>query len=157
SWSAPAYACHPPAAAPAPVVEVVPPAEPPPPPPPSAQVSGEKIELSEVVQFETDKAVIRDESKPILNAVAGVMKDHPEIERVRVEGHTDNKGTNEHNLTLSRERARSVKEYLVAQGVDAKRLATEGFGETRPVADNTTDEGRYKNRRVDFVIMKRKK
>ncbi len=145
SWSAPAYACH------QPVVEVAPPGA-----AARASVRAEKIEISEMVQFETDSSVIRDQSKPILNDVARIMKDHPEIELVRVEGHTDNIGTPEHNLALSRDRARSVKNYLVSQGVDANRLATEGYGLTKPIADNATEDGRYKNRRVEFLILKRK-
>jgi OmpA-OmpF porin, OOP family len=156
SWSSPAYTCHvpPPPVAEAPAAPA--PESAPPPPPPKAALTAEKIELSEIVQFETDSSVIREESKPILQAVADIMKNHPEIEKVRVEGYTDNTGTAAHNLTLSRDRAKSVKDYLVRQGVDAKRLETEGYGETKPVADNNTNEGRYQNRRVDFVIVKRR-
>jgi outer membrane protein OmpA-like peptidoglycan-associated protein len=156
SWSSPAYSCHlppPPVAAPAPRE---PPPPPPPPPPPRAAVTAEKIEISEKVEFETDSSVIHKDSKGILDAVVQEMKSHPEIGKVRIEGHTDNRGTNEHNMTLSKERAKSVRDYLVSQGIDPKRLETEGYGETKPIADNGTDDGRYKNRRVEFVIVKKK-
>jgi len=159
SWATPAVRC---AAPPAPVAvapkpEPKPEPEPEPPPPPKAEVKDETIELSETVQFETDSAVLLDRSKSLLDDVAKVMTDHPEITKIQIEGHTDSKASHRHNQKLSLERVASVKTYLVGKGIDASRLTTKGFGETKPIASNKTEEGRAKNRRVDFRIMARRK
>jgi OmpA-OmpF porin, OOP family len=161
-WATPTFRC----AAPPAQVAVAPPPEPPkpepkpePPPepePPKAEVKSDKIELSETVQFETDSAVLVDRSKLLLDDVAKALADHPEITKVQIEGHTDAKASHKHNQKLSLDRVASVKAYLVEKGVDAKRLTTKGFGETKPIASNKTEEGRAKNRRVDFRIIKRK-
>jgi outer membrane protein OmpA-like peptidoglycan-associated protein len=82
-----------------------------------------------------------------------VLKANPQIAKVRVEGHTDSVGSDETNLTLSQGRAESVMKYLTDKGVDASRLEAKGFGESKPLADNKTEEGRAKNRRVEFVIV----
>jgi outer membrane protein OmpA-like peptidoglycan-associated protein len=119
-------------------------------------VTEKKIEITETVQFETGSAVIREESKPILKEVAQVMQDHPEITMVKVEGHTDNRGDKGYNLKLSKDRAKSVKAFLISEGVDGKRLDSEGFGDKQPIADNNTEEGRLKNRRVEFSIVSKK-
>jgi outer membrane protein OmpA-like peptidoglycan-associated protein len=111
-----------------------------------------KIELSQKIFFESDKAVIAVQSHPLLNQVATVFKNHPEIDTVRVEGHTDAFGDPAANLALSQARADAVKAYLVSRGITAGRLEAKGFGLTRPIADNSTPEGREKNRRVEFVI-----
>lgn len=162
SWASPVFACE---AAPAPVAAPEPEvAEPPPPPPEPAPepeekvvVKGEKIEIADKVQFETGKATLLDESKGLLDQVAKVIKDNPDIERVRVEGHTDNVGARGFNKNLSVQRARAVRAYLIEQGVEAKRLTAEGYGMDKPIASNDTEEGRYQNRRVEFTILKRKK
>jgi len=75
------------------------------------------------------------------------------IKKVRIEGHTDAVGTHEYNLDLSQRRVLSVMRFLVEQGVEPARLEAIGHGKTRPIADNTTDEGRARNRRVDFIIV----
>jgi len=163
TWSAPTLRCGaeaappappPPAAAqpPPPVVEVTPP----PPPPPRVEIKEDRLELGETVQFETGSAKLLDQSKSLLDEVVGQLKEHPEITKVQIEGHTDNVAGKALNQRLSEHRAASVKTYLVSQGVEANRLTTKGFGETRPIADNNTEEGRFKNRRVDFKILKRK-
>jgi outer membrane protein OmpA-like peptidoglycan-associated protein len=112
-----------------------------------------KIEILDVVHFEFGKAVIRPESFPLLRDVAQVLRDNPGVKQVRVEGHTDDVGNDRKNLTLSQQRAESVRDFLVREGIDAARLAAKGYGETKPVATNKTDEGRAKNRRVEFVIL----
>ncbi len=81
---------------------------------------------------------------------------HPEIARVEVEGHTDSTATKQHNQRLSEQRAAAVKAYLVDKGIAADRLTTRGYGEDRPVGDNGTEEGRFKNRRVEFKILLRR-
>ena len=83
--------------------------------------------------------------------VATILNQFPEM-KIRVEGHTDNIGRAEYNLELSQRRAQAVHDFLDAQGVAAARMSVEGFGLTRPVADNDTPEGRQRNRRVDLVI-----
>jgi len=112
-----------------------------------------QIVIDEQIQFETSKAIIRPVSYPILDDVIQVMNDYPQI-HVRIEGHTDNVGTDNSNLTLSKDRADAVFEYMIADGVNASRLETVGHGETRPIDTNKTPQGRQKNRRVEFHITK---
>lgn len=102
------------------------------------------------ILFDIDSAVIRPESKPVLEEVLGVLKDEPGW-KVTIEGHTDSSGDGSHNLTLSQQRADSVKAYLVAGGIDSGRLKTKGFGAGKPVADNASELGRAQNRRVELV------
>jgi outer membrane protein OmpA-like peptidoglycan-associated protein len=127
-----------------------------PPPPPAAPakvvVTKDKLELREKVFFDTAKTSIKKESLPLLDEVAQVLKDHPEVAKVAIEGHTDNVGKPATNLKLSQGRAESVKKYLVGKGVAADRLLPKGYGETKPVADNATAKGREANRRVDFIV-----
>ena len=115
-------------------------------------IKGGKIEIEQKVFFETDKAVIQEQSFSLLSQVASVIKTHPEIRLVRVEGHTDAIGDAAANMALSKARADTVKMYLVSKGVSAERLDARGYGVTKPIADNNTAEGREKNRRVEFVI-----
>lgn len=103
------------------------------------------------IQFESGKDVIRKMSYGILNNVVDVMKKNPDY-KLKIDGHTDSQGKEDMNQGLSERRAASVKNYLVSKGIDSGRLRTEGFGEMRPVADNNTAAGRYKNRRVEFTI-----
>jgi outer membrane protein OmpA-like peptidoglycan-associated protein len=103
------------------------------------------------VHFETGSARIEKRSYPLVEQIAIVIKEHPEVGRVRVEGHTDNVGPAEMNVKLSRERADAVREALVQRGVHRDRLSTQGYGEAHPVAPNRTKAGRAKNRRVEFV------
>lgn len=157
SWGAPVSHCVPtPTAVPVAPAEPPPPApQPAPPPPPKTELVENEIKLKENVEFETDSAKILPQSEPMLNEVVETMKAHPEIEHVRVGGHTDNTGTKDHNMKLSNDRAASVKNYLVEHGVEANRLDSKGYGETRPIADNNTEEGRAQNRRVDIHIRRR--
>jgi len=102
------------------------------------------------INFDTGKSTIKPESKPIINQIVEMMKANPSL-KIGVEGHTDNVGNPKSNKTLSDERAKSVVATIVAQGIDAKRLSAAGYGQDKPIADNKTEEGRAKNRRVDLV------
>ena len=132
------------------------PTVPSPPSPPAVTVAEREIAISEQVQFETGTAVLRAESDAILGAVAAALLAHPEIELVEIAGHTDDTGTPEFNLRLSQERADAVLAWLVAHGVEPHRLRRVGFGQARPLAENTSDAGRAKNRRVEFRIIARR-
>ncbi|MFT5686131.1 MAG: outer membrane protein OmpA-like peptidoglycan-associated protein [Myxococcota bacterium] len=120
-----------------------------------AEVTAERIDIRDSVYFETNKAVIKSESFPLLNQVATILKEHEEILLLRVEGHTDSRGSNSSNLSLSRRRAASVRTYLIEQGVAADRLTSEGYGENKPIAEGNNEDAWGKNRRVDFFIAKR--
>lgn len=102
------------------------------------------------ILFDTGKATIKPESEPPLVTVVELLKGDPAL-KLEIQGHTDNVGGKDANLKLSKDRADSVKAYLVNGGVDAARLTTAGLGDTQPVADNKTDEGRAQNRRVVLV------
>jgi OOP family OmpA-OmpF porin len=128
---------------------------PPPPEPKKAKIVEERIEITEKVMFAYDKAEILSESFDLLNDVAQVMKEHPEVAKIRIEGHTDSDGTNKYNKDLSNRRAKAVMEYILKAGVDESRMVSEGFGEDRPIASNDTDEGKAQNRRVEFNIIER--
>lgn len=161
SWQSPVFECAQ-AAPPPPVVAEKPPEtkpepapEPPPPPPPTAHTSDDKIDLSEDVLFEEGQATLVERSKQLLDDVAREINEHPEVAKISIEGHTDSLAGPKLNMKLSNERVATVKAYLVDKGVDPKRLATKGFGESKPIADNSTEEGRAKNRRVEFRIVKR--
>lgn len=104
------------------------------------------------INFDVDKATIRPESMGTLNMIVQVMKDNPDV-KFEIDGHTDNSGSPAHNLALSQQRSDAVKDQLVKMGVDASRLKTKGFGDSKPISDNTTLEGKANNRRVEFVKM----
>ena len=104
------------------------------------------------INFDTAKATIRPDSEPVLNELVKLMTAHADW-RFRIEGHTDSTGPKAANQTLSAQRAASVAAWLAGQGIDKSRLLSQGLGDSRPVADNATDEGRAKNRRVELVKM----
>jgi outer membrane protein OmpA-like peptidoglycan-associated protein len=122
------------------------------------RISGtSEIQILKQVQFATGRATILANSFPILDEVVRLLKVNPDITSLAIEGHTDNKGSDELNDKLSKDRARSCLEYLVNKGgIEAKRLTSDGFGPTRPIADNGTADGRQKNRRVEFHIRNQK-
>jgi outer membrane protein OmpA-like peptidoglycan-associated protein len=117
-------------------------------------VTQNKIEIKQTIYFDTRKATIKRVSYPLLDEVAQALFDNPTIQ-IRIEGHTDSQGKDAFNLKLSTNRAASVRNYLIAKGVEESRMTSEGFGETMPIADNRTKEGRSQNRRVEFVITSR--
>ena len=111
------------------------------------------IRLPGSVLFDFDSAAIRPDAERALADVAAVLAGYAG-RPARIEGHTDSIASDAYNLDLSKRRAESVRAWLVAHGVAAKRLTTTGYGESRPVADNATAAGRQKNRRVEIVIAK---
>jgi outer membrane protein OmpA-like peptidoglycan-associated protein len=104
------------------------------------------------ITFDIDKSNIKPESMGTLNMIVGVLKSNPDL-KFEINGHTDNTGDAAHNLTLSQQRADAVKTQLVSMGIDGSRLSTKGFGDTKPISDNSTPEGKANNRRVEFVKM----
>jgi len=111
-----------------------------------------KVCISLNVQFDIDRADVKPQYHDDIARVADFMKKHPESTTV-IEGHTDYVGTEEYNMKLSQRRAESVMNYLVEKfGIEQSRLSAKGYGKTRPIADNTTEQGRIKNRRIDAII-----
>lgn len=117
-----------------------------------AMLKNKRIEISEKVQFENDQAVIKPESHELLADVAQVIKDNPKLKRINIEGHASADGDDRHNMDLSDRRAKAVREYLISQGIDGSKLEAKGYGETRAIGDNNTQEGREQNRRVEFHV-----
>jgi outer membrane protein OmpA-like peptidoglycan-associated protein len=103
------------------------------------------------IQFETGKDILLKSSLPILNDIVKVMNENPEY-NLSIAGHTDNQGNPLKNLDLSERRALAVKLYLIKNGIDANRLTSAGYGDTKPVTDNKTAAGRKQNRRVEFTV-----
>jgi OOP family OmpA-OmpF porin len=125
-------------------------ARPTPPPPPPPAPAPKRIVLRGV-NFDFDKSDIRPDAAVILDEAASILNESPGV-RVEVSGHTDATGADDYNQGLSERRARSVAEYLSGKGVSADRLDTTGYGESKPVADNATRDGRAQNRRVELNV-----
>jgi outer membrane protein OmpA-like peptidoglycan-associated protein len=106
------------------------------------------------IVYTTNKAEIQEESKLILASFADYLKANPGLE-IEIRGHTDNVGNDQNNMALSADRAFEVLNFLATLGVEGSRMSAKGFGETKPLADNATEEGRAKNRRTEFVIKKK--
>jgi len=109
------------------------------------------VEFSSAVLFGFNKSDLSVSAKEDLDKLVTVLKTYPDT-NIEVQGHTDSKGTDEYNLTLSEKRAMAVSGYLKTKQVSAERITTKGFGETMPKYDNATNEGMAQNRRVDFLI-----
>ncbi|WP_201596839.1 OmpA family protein [Psychrobacter vallis] len=105
----------------------------------------------QVINFELDEAEIPEVNKAFLDRAAKIMAEVPDL-NLMIIGHTDKQASNAYNMELSRERAEAVKQYLVSQGIDASKLSTKGMGETDPIADNSTEQGRFLNRRIEFMV-----
>lgn len=114
-----------------------------------------KLEILDKIYFETGKAIIKPISYPILDAVAATLKGNPQILVIEVQGHADERGGDDYNMRLTEDRAAAVKTYLIEHGIDADRLQSHGYGETRPVCKQHTEACWSKNRRVEFVILRR--
>jgi OOP family OmpA-OmpF porin len=124
--------------------------------PVSVRVTEEEIVILDQVQFKTGSAVILPRSDDLLTQVAAVLGEHPEILKVEVQGHTDNRGGKKYNKRLSEKRARAVVKWLTKKGnVDPGRLTSHGYGMDEPIAENDTPEGRQQNRRVQFKIIEK--
>ncbi|XXX75904.1 OmpA family protein [Sorangium sp. So ce134] len=123
--------------------------------PKAVRVTEKNVVILQQVQFDTDKATIKAVSDPLLDEVAQVLEEHPEIVLIEIQGHTDDRGTDEHNRVLSQNRANSVMAALVRRGIDSTRLTAQGYGRDQPLDNNTTEAGRQRNRRVQFNIIKK--
>jgi OOP family OmpA-OmpF porin len=137
-----------------------PPPPPPPPkveppkPPPRVELRDNKIEFKEKIQFEVSKAIIKPESFSLLKEIADVIKQNPQVKKISIEGHASAEGQAAFNKRLSDDRSKAVMEHLVKkEGIDAARLTAKGWGVEKPIADNATEEGREKNRRVEFLVI----
>lgn len=108
-----------------------------------------KIVTNEIY-FVFDRADLKPESMSIVQEIASMMQEHPQV-RLSVEGHTDDQGSDTYNQELSGQRAEAVRQALIGLSIAPDRLKSQGFGESKPVADNGSDAGRAKNRRVEFV------
>jgi outer membrane protein OmpA-like peptidoglycan-associated protein len=109
------------------------------------------VEFNEKILFAFGQATLGTAAYSNLDKLATVLKENPDTD-IEVQGHTDSKGADDYNMTLSEKRASAVATYLKSKGIAASRIKTKGFGETAPVATNDTEEGRAQNRRVNFLI-----
>ena len=126
-----------------------PPAAPPPPPPPPPP-AGKPLVTLHGPQFDFNKATLKPDGKRMVDQGVTVLKEKTTM-KVSVEGHTDSIGSDAYNQKLSERRAKAVRDYMVAKGIDAGRISVTGFGKTKPVADNKTEAGRAENRRVEII------
>ena len=104
------------------------------------------------IEFKYNSSILQPKSIPILNRLVAIFKEHPDI-NFEIQGHTDKRGKEDYNVKLSQQRADAVKQYLIKEGLDENRFTTRGYGSSMPIADNSTNEGRLKNRRVVFQII----
>jgi outer membrane protein OmpA-like peptidoglycan-associated protein len=106
------------------------------------------------IYFDFDKATLQSQSFVELNKVVDFLKQNPSVE-IEISGHTDSKGSDDYNLNLSQGRSQSVVDYIASQGIDSYRLTAHGYGETKAIDTNDTEEGRANNRRVEFTVVKK--
>ena len=114
-------------------------------------LAGERIAIVTNINFDFDRAAVRDDVKPRLSRVIELLKEMPDLD-VRIVGYTDDIGSVQYNLALSLRRAESVRNYIIARGVESARLSVAGRGKSDPLVSNTTPQGRAVNRRVEFVV-----
>jgi len=128
----------------------------PPPPPARVQLRNNKIEFDEKIQFEANSAVIKDVSSSLLHEIAEVIRKNPQVKKISIEGHASSEGDVPagHNKKLSDDRAKAVMAYLIQkESIDAAKLSAKGWGSEKPLASNDTEDGREKNRRVEFLVV----
>ena len=141
-----------------------PPAPPPPPPPPKpeeppkppprVELRDNKIDFKEKIQFDNNKATIKEASFSLLHDIADVINKNTQVKKISIEGHASAEGDAKANKKLSDDRAKSVMQYLIdKEKVDKNRLTAKGWGIEKPIGDNNTEEGREKNRRVEFLVV----
>lgn len=123
------------------------------PEPAAVPIPAPKMPTLESVNFDFDKAVIREADIPDLDQAAGTLGQWGDV-KVEVAGHADSIGGDAYNMGLSMRRANAVRDYLIGKGVAADRLIAKGYGESQPIADNATADGRFQNRRVELVPQK---
>jgi outer membrane protein OmpA-like peptidoglycan-associated protein len=140
----------PPPPPPPPAPRPTPPPPPPPPPAPAPKPVERTIILDNVL-FDFDKTAVKPDGAKILDRLIVFLKENAD-KKVELEGHTDSVGTDKYNQNLSERRAAAVNAYLTKRGVASSRITTKGFGESKPIADNKTAEGRAKNRRVEIKV-----
>jgi len=112
----------------------------------------DRLEIPGQIVFESGSAVLKPESDAAINQLKQYLDETPRVTKLRIEGHTDNVGQPAANETLSGQRALAIKVALVAKGIAKERLLAVGFGQTKPIADNATDDGKSKNRRTEFHV-----
>jgi outer membrane protein OmpA-like peptidoglycan-associated protein len=113
-----------------------------------------RLTILETIRFEPNSSKLDRRSDKILEQIALTLRKHDEIDRLEIGGHTDSTGPRGLNMRLSRERARSVRQWLLGRGIKPERLSARGYGPDKPVADNNTDDGRTQNRRVEFILQR---
>jgi outer membrane protein OmpA-like peptidoglycan-associated protein len=118
-------------------------------------VTDTKIEILDKIFFEYNKDVIKSESFPILDAIVATLQGNPDISLIEIQGHTDERGSDKYNRDLSDRRAASVRRYLINGGIDESRLQSQGYGEDQPLDPRSNEQAWAKNRRVEFLIVKR--
>jgi OOP family OmpA-OmpF porin len=128
-------------------------ASPPPAKPERVVVKADRIQINEKILFDYNKATIRPESDSLVEEIRAVIAANPHIKKISIEGHTDGDGSERYNQRLSEARAASVRQSLLKKGIPQEKLVSAGFGKSRPIAPNDSDEGKEKNRRVEFVIV----
>jgi OmpA-OmpF porin, OOP family len=114
-----------------------------------------EIEINEQVQFEFDRAVIRPASDALLDQIVQVIKAHPEIKKLEIQGHTDNTGAKQHNKILSASRAEAVRKALIKRGLKDNLLVAKGYGQESQLVENDSEANKAKNRRVQFKILEK--
>lgn len=122
--------------------------------PTKAEIKDGRIHFDGVIHFQTSSSLLQSRSNGLLNDVGDILNDYPAIEQIRIEGHTDSRGSHADNKLLSQRRANAVRQYLIRYGIAPHRIVAKGLGEERPIASNDTKKGRKKNRRVEIHILK---
>ena len=123
-------------------------------PPPRVELRDNKIEFKEKIQFEVNKAVIKEESFSLLHDIGEVIKKNPHLKKISIEGHASAEGDPKRNKKLSDDRSKAVLEFLAKkEGIEAARMTAKGWGVEKPIAPNDSEDGREKNRRVEFLVL----